>query len=188
MPKPTAKQILKGLDSSIRPAVEDMARETQKHMETAFRARGREVMRKLTTSDLRDRINAASEAYSDIRAKNLTKTLVQTTANMLEPTVKRALDEGWSPGELREALASHYAFSDERLTTIGRTETMEARSGGGKMIAQAVGATRKRCTPEAAGCRLCAENVSAGWIAIDDDFPNGDTPVHPSCMHDMEYS
>jgi hypothetical protein len=34
-------------------------------------------------------------------------------------------------------------------------------------------------------CDECAENESASPISIDEDWPNGDAPVHPNCMCDI---
>lgn len=31
-------------------------------------------------------------------------------------------------------------------------------------------------------CPLCEENADAGVVLLSDDFPNGDAPVHPSCV------
>ena len=31
-------------------------------------------------------------------------------------------------------------------------------------------------------CELCEENDDASPISIDDDWPNGDPPVHPQCL------
>jgi NAD+--asparagine ADP-ribosyltransferase len=44
-----------------------------------------------------------------------------------------------------------------------------------------LGVEKKEFMAEADACPECEENQDAGAIAIDDEFPNGDVPVHPNC-------
>lgn len=44
-------------------------------------------------------------------------------------------------------------------------------------------ATFKRWITDADPCDLCEENEAAGWIDIDDVWPNADdVPCHPNCL------
>ena len=46
------------------------------------------------------------------------------TRELLRGTVNEALENGWSPGELRQQILDHYAFSPQRALNIARTECL----------------------------------------------------------------
>jgi hypothetical protein len=106
---------------------------------------------------------------------------------MLRASVTQALAEGWSAGQLRDVLRENYAFGPVRALSIARTETAIARRRGGAVSAAAGGADQKHwMVGEDDACPLCLNNQAVGWIALDDDFPEGDDP-HPNCTCSIDY-
>ena len=111
------------------------------------------------------------------------------TREMIRTAVSRALDEGWTPMELRERLQDNEAFSNERALNIARTETAGAVGHGSMEGAYVAGMDEKKWLASAGACGDCEDNDDAGWIDIDDDFPSGDDTVgaHPNCTCDVIY-
>jgi len=126
-------------------------------------------------------VDRAAVKYAKERGAELIKDFAKSTPEMLRVTVSQAIEEGWSSGRLRDALRENYAFSPVRALSIARTETAVARRRGGKDTARAAGAEQKHWqVSDDDACALCMNNQAAGWIGIDEEFPEGDDP-HPNC-------
>jgi hypothetical protein len=72
---------------------------------------------------------------------------------------------------------------------IAQTEANNAYSIGRAALADEAGMEEKRWNPSGECCDVCQENVDAGWIDIDEDFPTGDSEptAHPRCDCDCSY-
>jgi len=117
--------------------------------------------------------------------------ITEGTRSMLRSIVREALENGWSPGQLREAIASSTAFSQARSLNIARTEVARAHGMGGFEAATATGIVR---TKEALlGSEHngddpdeCDDNANDGIIPIDQAFSGSGAMMaesaHPSCV------
>ena len=110
----------------------------------------------------------------------------EATREMLKENIYEAISEGWSPDRLKQALLDNYAFSSQRAEAIARTEVAFAEVEGNKTIWEKTGVvTHKVWLISEEPCDDCVENSKVGIIEYDDDFPNGDPPVHPNCTCDI---
>lgn len=142
--------------------------------------------------DITKLANERAEKWADERAGELIKSdasggeLVDATRDMIRGTVTKAEAEGWSGAELSKQLQGDYAFSPERASLIARTELKNADSAGAMEGYRASGVVAKKAwqaSNEDNVCDECQENVDAGEIDLDDDFPSGDDcpTAHPGC-------
>jgi len=184
----TEAELLASIEHALRHGFTLLSVDLTPAMHAAFRARGLDVAKSLRVSaELGGVIDRHAVAYAQKRGGELIKDFAATTPEMLRSTVAKALEEGWSAGRLRDVLREDYAFSPQRALTIARTETQIARRAGGRVSAEAVGAKKKQWVFDELACSLCKSNGAAGWINIDEDFPEGDNP-HPNCTCSIEYS
>lgn len=110
----------------------------------------------------------------------------ETTRAGLRDTVTRALEEGWSPDELAQAVEGSYLFSADRAETIARTELALAHSEGNLMAWRRSGVVTGKKSVLSDGHDLddiCNVNAAAGTIPLDASFPSGHSapPYHPNC-------
>jgi hypothetical protein len=68
---------------------------------------------------------------------------------------------------------------------IAQTETARAVTVASQSEWAANGVEAQRFLADPDSCALCIENEAVGVISMDDDFPNGDPPCHPSCSCDL---
>lgn len=184
----TSAELLATIDDILKRGFGTLAEELSPAIIAAFRERGVDILRSLKVStDLRRVVDREAVAYARARAAELIREFAETTPEMLRTTVEQAVKEGWSAGALGDELIDNYAFSPARALTIARTETAVARRRGGQISATAAGAQKKHWRIDDEACALCRSNEGAGWIDIDDDFPEGDDP-HPNCTCGIEYS
>ena len=184
----TTDELLAVVAKVLEPGFGLLTDEITPDLEAAFRVAGAEIVGKLKAKvDLRGVVNREAVKYARERAAELVKDFAQTTPEMLRATVGKAIEEGWSVGRLRNELRENYAFSPARALTIARTETAVARRRGSSISAKAAGAGSKHwrvANPDTDAA--CLNNQAAGWIGIEDEFPEGDSP-HPNCICDVEY-
>jgi len=184
----TQTELLATIEKILDDGFELLSGEITPSIMAAFKSRGIEVAAKLKVgAAVGGVVDRAAVKYAGERAGELIKDFAKSTPEMLRATVSQALEEGWSAGRLRDALRENYAFSPTRALAIARTETGVARRRGGKDTAKAAGAEQKHWDILGDNpCPLCLNNDAAGWIPIDDEFPEGDDP-HPNCSDDVEY-
>ena len=152
-----------------------------------FRERGLEVAAHFEmVSSVGGTIDHEAIAYTHHRAGELIKDFARTTPDMLRSSVERAFFERWSSAKLRDTLREDYAFSPVRALAIARTEMGMAMRAGSDVSARACGADEKSWSAAVDACPLCLENAAAGWIAIDNEFPEGQDP-HVSCRCSTDY-
>jgi hypothetical protein len=184
----TADDLLATIEEILTGGFELLTGEIAPAIIEAFRARGLEVAESLSVKpDLRGVVDRAAVNYARQRAGELIKNFAETTPEMLRSAISQAIEQGWSSGRLRDELRENYAFSPTRALSIARTETAVARRRGGLETAKAAGVYQKHW--DIVGddpCPLCLNNAAAGWIDIDDEFPEGEDP-HPNCSDDIEY-
>jgi SPP1 gp7 family putative phage head morphogenesis protein len=96
----------------------------------------------------------------------------------------RALADGVANGDSTSTVAASLAdlLSDpDRAEMIARTEVARAMTTASLDTYAENGIGQKEFLTSDP-CPECQENEDAGAIATDDDFPNGDPPVHPNCQ------
>ena len=183
----TAAEILAAARKVMRDGFALLADEITPEIEAAFRSRAVQVAAQLSIGgSTRGIVDKASAKYAKERAGELIRDFAKSTPEMLRATVEQSIKEGWSGGRLRDELREHYAFSPERALSIARTEPAIARRAGGKAAANEVGAQSKKWDCADDPCSACLNNQAAGWIGIDEEFPEGDDP-HPNCTCGVEY-
>jgi hypothetical protein len=115
----------------------------------------------------------------------------ETTRDYLRLSTTQAVEEGWSPARLRDAIEESGAFSEERAMMIARTELAMAHVEGN--------VAGWRQSGEVTGKRWilgdlhdvpdeCDDAADEGVIDFEDDFGTGDfaPPAHPNCICDIE--
>jgi SPP1 gp7 family putative phage head morphogenesis protein len=116
----------------------------------------------------------------------------ESTRDMLNGLVTRAIDEGWSNDRLAKEIGNDEAFSDERAMLIARTETAMADVQGNAAAYKAAEDSGVELQKEwlTAGDDLvsedCQANEDEGPIDLGDTFPSGAAwpPEHPNCRCD----
>jgi len=107
-----------------------------------------------------------------------------TTLEQLRNSIADSYASGGTADDIEGAIKTTVAsFSDYRASMIAQTEVNDAYNFGRRQIADEAGMDEKAWDPDGEACDVCLENVDAGWIPIDDDFPSGaDGPTaHPNC-------
>lgn len=184
-----AKQIpLPALDAIVEHHTLHFVRDMEPHLQRAFRRNGYHVLRQFRLgAELHALVDYRAVAYARDRAGALIKDFGASTPAMVKESVVRALENSWSVGQLRDDLRENQAFSPVRALNIARTEPMQALRAGGLEAAKAAQAKLKSWDSDAGACERCRTNSDAGWIPIDDTFPEGDE-IHPSCTCSISYS
>lgn len=125
------------------------------------------------------------EDGSIIENPNPAFAITDSTRRMLHDLLVRALEQGQSPGALRDSIVNDFAFSNRRALNIARTERAFAQNRGALTAAKASGVvTGKKSVlasehPKDDECDLAADD---GVIPLDQDFtPGGDPPFHVNC-------
>ena len=106
------------------------------------------------------------------------------TLSQLRNAVADSYSSGGTADDIEAALkATVSKFSDYRAQMIAQTEVNDAYNYGRRQLADAAGMDEKAWDPDGEACEVCMENVDAGWIPIDEDFPSGDDgpTAHPNC-------
>jgi len=145
-------------------------------------------------SDATHLANPRAVAWAQDHAAELVKGVSDTTKGALNSLIVKAEDEGWSVQRLASEIESSYAFSAERSQLIAHMEMRNADAAGNLIAWKAAKSTlglkvRKRWIERGNNvCDACLENVRAGAIDIDEEFPSGDevSPAHPHCECDTQ--
>lgn len=108
--------------------------------------------------------------------------IVETTRKALRSLVANAISTGASNQDLAKQIREAAAFSKERAMVIARTETASADVQGnliGWRESGVVAGKQWLTDPE----QCCDECIAYDGtiVAIDDDFGDGDPPLHPNC-------
>jgi phosphopantetheine adenylyltransferase len=116
--------------------------------------------------------------------------ITESTRDMLRSDITKAIEEGWSPGKLKSAIADNYAFSKDRADTIARTEIGNADIQGNMIAYKESGIVEGKewvLGSEHDDDDECDMNADAGVIPLDEPFPSGDMEplAHPRCVCDL---
>jgi hypothetical protein len=107
----------------------------------------------------------------------------EATRDMIRETTTTAIKEGWSNKELADNLIGDtYAFSPERAMNIARTETANAQIQGtiaGWRGSNSVIGKQWSAAPDC--CDEC-QAYDGLIVGLDEEFPEGDPTLHPSCL------
>lgn len=161
------------LYDAVEPALEAMAKDGAQE---ALRQVDSEVFQLLYQA------NARAIDWSRERSGELVTAISETTRERVKALVAEALEEGISNGDLADRLEEAYWFGGDRAETIARTETAFADVQGNVIGWKASGvvAGKEWLTSQEDPCERCAA-LDHEVVGIDDDFDEGDPPLHPNC-------
>ena len=140
-----------------------------------------------------------SETISDDIASNWLRdnSLTKLTGNFSGESIDRlrnAVADAWDRGAdfngIVAAIRDTFSdFSTTRAEMIAQTEGNDAYLEGREAMAQEMGMEEKHWVADGTDCcDDCQDQIDAGWIDIDDDFPSGDDPpLHPRCDCGVDY-
>lgn len=195
------------LDASAEAVHDEGAESIQEVAEAAVLAGGQNATRTLGGSiafDLSD--PNVVEFLANYGADRITL-VEETTKTEIRAIIVKAAEEGWSWQRTAEAITDKFdsfagpmlrggnkSFSN-RAQLVAVTELANgyeegARIGAKNLQAAGLGVEKFWSGPNdnrtSAGCE---ENIKAGWIDIDDEFPSGDLrpPRFPGCRHAAIY-
>jgi hypothetical protein len=119
--------------------------------------------------------------------------ITDSTRTYLRSAVTDAMEEGWSNDKLAKEIADNAAFSKNRSLLIARTETAFADCNGRLLGYKRSGLPLKKewiLADTHDDDDECDDNVDAGAIDLDEEFPSGDIvpPGHPRCLCDYTVS
>lgn len=110
-----------------------------------------------------------------------TWSIAKTTRELLRSTVTEQMEAGASTAQMRAAIMEATAFDADRAETIARTEAAIADVQGqiaGWKAGELVAGKQWVIAPDC--CDECQE-LDGEIVGLDDDFPDGDPPLHPNC-------
>jgi hypothetical protein len=134
--------------------------------------------------------DVVSRYLRDNSLTRLTGEISDTSVNRLRDAIADAWDAGGSFNQVVSAIqATFSAFSDVRAGMIAQTEVNDAYNRGRMATAIMAGFDQKAWDPDGDACPICLDNVDAGWIGIDEDFPSGDPAptAHPNCDCSIDF-
>jgi SPP1 gp7 family putative phage head morphogenesis protein len=152
-------------------------------------------------ADILARVSANATAYAQGRAAefvgmklvdgklvdnpNPEWSITGATREMLRVTLTAAMSEGLSNQELATRIRESTAFSKSRAMSVARTETAKADVQGsisGWKESGVVGGKKFLAAPEC--CDHC-QTLNGKIVGLDEEFEEGDPPVHPNCRCDV---
>ncbi len=95
-----------------------------------------------------------------------------------------AVSEGLAAGDSVQTVGKEIrdvVEDPERAETIANTEYARAMTTASEQTYAENGVEREEWLGEGDMCPECQENADASPISVEDDWPNGSVPVHPSC-------
>jgi SPP1 gp7 family putative phage head morphogenesis protein len=134
--------------------------------------------------------NVATSWLRDNSLSKLTGEVNDTSKQRLRDALADAWDKGGSYNDMVKSVTDTFEdFSSVRAGMIAQTEANDAYIEGRDATARAAGLGEKRWSADGSDtCPECEEQIAAGWIDIDDDFPSGDDPpLHPNCECGTDY-
>ena len=111
--------------------------------------------------------------------------ITDSTRTMINAQVQQAMEDGLSNDDLAAAIQDGYAFSDARAEMIARTETANADVQGNLALYKESGMVSGKQLLAAPDCCEECQDLNGTVVGLDDDFPDGDPPLHPSCRCDV---
>jgi hypothetical protein len=107
----------------------------------------------------------------------------------------RTMYDSWEGGKLVKdqtfRAESPLGHIQDRAELIATTELGNAYEAGSRAVVDELSATglsmEQSVLTAGDPCDECQENEDAGWISVDDQFPNDTPPTHPGCRCDVLY-
>lgn len=113
----------------------------------------------------------------------LIQEISNTTMNRIGTVLATALEQGKTPKQV--AILIDKVINDPiRALTIAQTEMSYAVIEASRQMYYDSGVEEIEYIAQDP-CDECAENEDASPIGVDEEFPNGNPPVHPNCMCDV---
>ena len=109
---------------------------------------------------------------------------IQGLADTSIERIGNAIADGLAKGDSYEATAKvirDVVEDPTRADTIANTEYARAMTTAALDTYAEAGVEQKRWEAESDACPECEENAAEGDIPLDEEFANGDVPVHPNC-------
>ncbi len=134
--------------------------------------------------------DVASRWLRDNSLTRLVGDFNNTSVNRLRDAIADAWDAGGSFEQIVGAIRATFEdFSFKRAEMIAQTEVNDAYNHGRMATAIHAGFDEKAWDPDGEACPICMDNVDAGWIGIDEDFPSGDPAptAHPNCDCSIDF-
>ena len=134
--------------------------------------------------------DVVSRYLRDNSLTRLTGDFSATSVNRLRDAIADAWDAGGSFEQIVTAIRETFeTFSSTRAEMIAQTEVNDAYNHGRIDTAARAGFDEKSWDPDGEACPICMDNVDAGWIGIDEDFPSGDfaPTAHPNCDCSIDF-
>jgi hypothetical protein len=134
--------------------------------------------------------DVVSRYLRDNSLTRLTGEISRASVNQLRDAIADAWDEGGSFNQVVAAIERTFEdFSHVRSSMIAQTEVNDAYNHGRIYTAVRAGFDEKSWDPDGEACPICMENVDAGWIGIDENFPSGDfaPTAHPNCDCSIDF-
>jgi hypothetical protein len=134
--------------------------------------------------------DVVSRYLRDNSLTRLTGDFSTTSVNRLRDAVADAWDAGGSFNQVVKAIQDTFEdFSTTRAEMIAQTEVNDAYNHGRISTAVNAGFDEKSWDPDGEACPICMDNVEAGWIGIDEEFPSGDfaPTAHPNCDCSIDF-
>jgi SPP1 gp7 family putative phage head morphogenesis protein len=103
------------------------------------------------------------------------------TRNMLRSSVEGAMERGASNNEIAAEIRDNAAFSADRAMTVARTETATADVQGSIAGWRESGLVEGRQWLASDNCCDLCQEIDGTVVGIDEEFPDGDAPLHPNC-------
>lgn len=140
-------------------------------------------------------MRADAKAYAERRAAELVGmkrvggklvanpgwSIPEATRDELRGLATTALDEGWSAGKLATMIRDAAAFGTDRAETVARTELAMADTAGTIAGWTASGLVTAKEWLTAPDCCDECQDMDGKQVPIDEDFDDGDPPLHPNC-------
>ncbi len=119
--------------------------------------------------------------------KDLLDQAGQTIQGLTDTSIERvgnAIAEHLAAGDSYETAAKDLRDvleSADRADTVANTEYARAMTASSLQTYAEAGVEQVTWLAEGDACPECEENADASPIALDEEWPNGDVPVHPNC-------
>jgi hypothetical protein len=160
---------------------------------------------KLDNQDIFDVVNELAADWADARAAELVGmqidlqtgqwvtnpnpkwSITQTTRDDIHDQIVKALEDGLTPDELRDAIVNDTAFGEYRAEMIARTEVNMAQTNGhyiGWERSKLVSGVEWLLGSEHDDDDECDDNAAEGVKDMGEFFSSGDMmpPAHPNCF------
>lgn len=131
-----------------------------------------------------DALNPRATAYAASRGAELVTLVSDSTKEGLRGLIEAAFEDGMTPAQLAAEIRGSYWFSEDRADMIARTELGMAHVQGsleGWKESGVVGGKSVLLSNDHEGDDECDDAEAEGVIPIDQEFAEGDPPIHPRC-------